>query len=211
MADETEVTKTESETDKTETTTGGNGEEQTTGEKPRTLEEAMALIEKISGSLTEANNEAAKRRKALKKFEDEETKRKTADEEKRKSELTEAEKLKQDKADLAAKLEKQEADFKAERIKNAVELAATKMKFHKPEQAYRLAELKDVDIEDGKIVGVEAALKELAKESPHLINTEQTTSTNIDATSRTTGKPTMTDEEKAQLADLYGVKPQYIK
>jgi hypothetical protein len=210
MADETE-TNTESEKDAKPETEKVEGEQQTEAKKPKTLEEALALIDKTTFALSEANAEAAKRRKALKKFEDEETKRKQADEEKRKSELSDVEKLKQETAEKDRLLKQQAEEFKAERIKSAVELAATKMNFHKPEQAYRLADLKEVDIEDGKIVGVEEALKALAKDSPHLIKSEQTTGTEIDATRRTTGKPVMTDDEKAKLADLYGVKPQYIK
>lgn len=55
-------------------------------------------------------------------------------------------------------------------IRNAVVLAATRANFHDPEDAFRLADLEGVQIgEDGRVSGVEEALKALAKAKPHLV------------------------------------------
>lgn len=55
------------------------------------------------------------------------------------------------------------------RIHNAF-LAANTFQWHDPQDALRLADLRDVEIEeDGTVVGLKEALQKLAKEKPHLI------------------------------------------
>lgn len=58
------------------------------------------------------------------------------------------------------------------RIHNAF-LAANTFQWHDPQDALRLADLRDVEIEeDGTVVGLKEALQKLAREKPHLIKTE---------------------------------------
>jgi hypothetical protein len=134
------------------------------------------------------------------------------------AQLSEAEKSQKAFAEAQARiaeLEAQHAQALAEsktlRIRSAVEVAAAALKFHKPEDAYLLADVAAITIgDDGKVSGVEAVLKDLAKARPYLINGQEPV-TEIDATRRSNGNaPALTDAEKRELAARYGVDPRYI-
>jgi hypothetical protein len=59
------------------------------------------------------------------------------------------------------------------RIHNAF-LAANTFQWHDPADALRLADLRDVEIEeDGTVVGLKEALQKLAREKPHLIKSDK--------------------------------------
>ena len=99
------------------------------------------------------------------------------------------------------------------RIRSAVELAAATLKFHQPEDAYLLADTTAITVSDeGKVTGVDSALKALAKARPYLIDGQNQTTPDNDATRRSNSNaPALTDDERRELAARYGVRPEYIK
>jgi len=150
--------------------------------KTPTVEEALAQLEELRKQLSAVNKESAGRRKKIEEIEAAETKRKQA-------ELSELDQLKvklaeQEKARLEAEGKASEA-----LIRHAVEMAAATMKFHNPEVAYHLLDLAEVSIgEDGKVAGVEDALKKLVKSNPYLVG-NGTAAPETDAGKRGSGKP----------------------
>jgi len=156
-----------------------------TGTAP-TAEEFQAFqaqVEELRKQLKAVNSESAGRRKKLEEIEAAEAKRKQA-------ELSELDQLKaklaeQEKARLVAEGKASEA-----LIRHAVEMAAATMKFHNPEIAYHLLDMAEVSIgEDGKVTGVEDALKKLVKSDPYLVGNGTAAAPETDAGKRGTGKP----------------------
>jgi hypothetical protein len=190
MADE-EIKKVET------TETGATGEKpaaetaKPTGTAP-TAEEFQAQLDEMRKQLKAVNAESAGRRKKLEEIEAAEAKRKQA-------ELSELDQLKvklaeQEKARLAAESKADEA-----LIRHAVEMAAATMKFHNPEIAYHLLDLAEVSLgEDGKVAGVEDALKKLIKSNPYLVGTGTAAAVETDADKRGSGKP----DPKAYAEDI---------
>ncbi len=90
-------------------------------------------------------------------------------------------------------------------IRHAVEMAAIEMQFIDPSDAYALSDLSEVTVEDGKVTGVDEALKALKKAKPHLVR--QTPKPNTDSQKHNT--PREADEaEKQRVYSKFGV-PQY--
>ncbi|MDR3572868.1 MAG: hypothetical protein P4L50_03320 [Anaerolineaceae bacterium] len=86
--------------------------------------------------------------------------------------LSEVEKLKKQNLDLETEKNKIAEEAKVSRIRSAVETAAAKLNFHKPEDAYALADTQEIKIgDDGKITGVDESLKALVKDRPYLVDT----------------------------------------
>ena len=131
--------------------------------------------------------------------------------------LSELEKAKKAAADATAEAERQRtaaekavADAQTIRIRAAVETLAAQMGFHKPEDAYQLANVAEIKIgDDGKVVGVSEALDALKKERPYLLKGENAKATDTDATKRSQAKA-KTDEEKREIAARLGVRPEFI-
>jgi predicted KAP-like P-loop ATPase len=123
-----------------------------------------------------------------------------AEAKRRQAELSEVEQLKA----KIAESEKAKADAEARvndaLIRHAVEMAANKLKFHRPEVAYQLLDLAEVSIdEDGKVSGVDEALKKLVKENAYLVNTgAEALQQETDASKRGQGKP----DPKAKQEEL---------
>jgi len=159
--------------------------------KVPTVEELQAELEGLRQQLKTVNSESAGRRKKLEEIEAAEAKRKLA-------ELSELDQLKaklaeQEKARLEAESRANEA-----LIRHAVEMAAATMKFHNPEIAYHLLDLAEVSIgEDGKVAGVEDALKKLIKSNPYLVDAGAA-APETDAGKRGSGKP----DPKAQAEEI---------
>jgi hypothetical protein len=190
MADE-EIKKVET------TETGAAGETLATvtaqaATKTPTVEEMLAQLEEVRKQLSAVNKESAGRRKKIDEIETAEAKRKLA-------ELSELEQLKvklaeQEKARLVAESRANEA-----LIRHAVEMAAVGLKFHNPEIAYHLLDLAEVSIgEDGKVAGVEDALKKLIKSNPYLVGNGTAAAPDTDASRRGTS----TSDPKAQAEDI---------
>ena len=148
-----------------------------------TAEEFQAQLDEMRKQLKAVNAESAGRRKKIEEIEAAEAKRKLA-------ELSELDQLKaklavQEKARLEAEGKASEA-----LIRHAVEMAAATMKFHNPEIAYHLLDLAEVSIgEDGKVAGVEDALKKLVKSNPYLVGNGTAPAPNTDASARGSGNP----------------------
>lgn len=128
-----------------------------------TAAELAAELERVKVALKAANSESATRRKRLEELEAAEADRAAA-------QLSEVEKAKKLAADAEAKAQAAEERLRTAMVRNAVVVAASKLNFYDPEDAFRLADLANVQVgEDGKVTGVEDVLKTLAKAKPHLV------------------------------------------
>lgn len=167
------------------------------------MTELRAQLERTKRLLDVANTEAAQRRTKLEEFE-------RREQERRDAELSETERLKKQLADAKAAQEQLVAKMAETQVRAAVERAAAQMRFYDPADAYALADLSAVTTgEDGKIDGVDKALKDLAKAKPHLVRTEQPA--NLNANNRTNGAAALSDDQAQELAAIYGVRPESIK
>ncbi len=128
-----------------------------------TAAELAAELERVKAALKTANSESASRRKRLEELEAAEAERTAA-------QLSEVEKAKKLAADAEVKAQAAEERLRTAMVRNAVVVAASKLNFYDPEDAFRLADLGEAQVgEDGKVTGVEDALKTLAKAKPHLV------------------------------------------
>lgn len=126
-------------------------------------ERAMATIRKQRQNERSLSKELKEAKARLAQLEGEEEKRK-------KAEMSEVERLQGQVTDYEARVLALEAERETMIIRSAVERAAAGLGFHNLEDAYHLADLSELEIdEDGSVSGVEKALKALAKERPYLI------------------------------------------
>jgi hypothetical protein len=103
-------------------------------------------------------------------------------EEKRLSELSEKERLEEiarkheeEKQSLAQELESMRESVNAEKIRNAFNQIATSQNVNHLDDAFVLADLSAVTVEDGKVVGMEDAIKALVDNKPFLLAKKQPT------------------------------------
>jgi len=195
--------------------TGGNDGAPPAGELPKTDDQATwdAWLGKqpddvrkmyethVGGLKTALTSEREKAKaataqaKRLAELEDAENKRKEA-------ELSELQKAQAKQTELEARLNQQTEQIKADRIRSAVEITAMKMGFQDAEDAYRLADLAEVEIaENGSVKNVEKALKALAEKRPYLIKTQKPPDNDAGAG----GKPAKKDEAAA-IARRFGLR-----
>ena len=128
-----------------------------------TAEQLAAELASLRAALRAANAESMTRRKKLDELE-------AAEEERKAAQLSEVEKAKKAQADAEAKARATEERLRTAAIRNAVVLAASKANFYDPEDAFRLADLAEVQVaDDGTVTGVDNALKTLTKAKPHLV------------------------------------------
>lgn len=145
----------------TDNNPGGDTQTNTTP----TIEAVTAELETVRKALKQANAESAQRRKRLEELEAEENKRKDA-------EKTELQKALDKAAELEAQLAKQTETVKQTTIQHAVEITAAKLGFTDPGDALSLLDHSAIKIGDnGKVDGVEDALKDLLKRKPYLAKT----------------------------------------
>lgn len=143
-------------------------------------EQVAAELESLRKALKAANAESMTRRKRLEELEAAEEARKAA-------ELSEIDKAQRAQAAAEARAQAAEERMRTATIRNAVVLAASKASFYDPEDAFRLADLGSVEIgEDGRVSGVEEALKALAKVKPHLVRQAPGGEINATAAGRST-------------------------
>lgn len=81
---------------------------------------------------------------------------------------SEVERLAQQVADLQGELTDKDNAIQEKAISTDVKLSASKMGIVDPDAAYRLIDPNEVNYENGEVVGVEKALKNLLKERPYL-------------------------------------------
>jgi len=110
---------------------------------------------------------------------------------------TELEKIKEERDEaIKARDEAHESLTKA-RMENAF-FAHSKVTWHDPQDAFRLADLREVTIEDdGTVVGMEAAVKALAKAKPHLVKSDSVTPATEATGSQHNGKRKGSDDDAA--------------
>ena len=122
-----------------------------------TVEELQAELEKAQGALKRANAESAGRRKDLEKYAEKEKSQAEAN-------LSETEKLKAKIATIDAAHQKLEDKLRAQGIREAITLAATKLGFAAPGDAYALTDRSEVVTDKaGKVTGFEKSLAALAE------------------------------------------------
>jgi len=154
--------------------------DQMMGERARRAERAKekAILEELG---LESMADAKKALKALR--------------EKQQAEMSELEKAQAALDKLKAEKAELQAAMRENQIQRAVEIQAAEMSFHNPARAYDLMDRSEVDLVDGEVTGVDAALKALVKAEPYLVKSKE--APNIDATK--TGKRTQSDDDEAKL------------
>jgi len=90
------------------------------------------------------------------------------------AEKSEVERLTAEKTALEQTLKDRDAAIVEQTIRTAVERAAAKAGVINPDAAYKLIDRGDLEYEDGKVVGVDKALKTLLKNEPYLVKSDAT-------------------------------------
>lgn len=176
-------------------------EVETTDQKTLTLEDALAELENLRKQNRALGRENAERRNKLKTFEEAEAQRAEA-------EKTELQKAKDRVALLEKQLSDQAESMNKQAIRHSVEITAARLGFSDPADAFTLADLSEVEItDDGKVKGVEAALKSLLEKKPYLKGTETTEtkrSPELDARKRNSLSSTPAEEILVRKRSEYG-------
>jgi len=159
-------------------------------------EELKAELEAARAALHKANKEAASRRKALEAFE-------AKEEERRQAEMSELEKAQAKIAELEAERANAQQEITNMRIRTALTAAATQLNFHNPDDAAEMVDWSGLSVEDGKVEGVEQAVKQLVKDRPYLIKTAA--APEIDAAKGGKGKKDGKAKDEG-LARAYGIR-----
>lgn len=118
--------------------------------------------------------------------------KKEADDNLKKSQMSETEKLKAEKEEADARAEKAIATANRTLIRAEITAIAAKLNIVDAAAAYALLDKDDIDISDnGDVNGVEKALKVLIKEKPYLVNTTNNNQTKPsgDDQNQSGGKP----------------------
>jgi len=132
--------------------------------------DAQAELARVRVALKKANAEAAKRRKELERFQQEEKKRQDA-------ELSDLEKAQKLSEEWKSKFDELSADLDGMRMRQAFydATAAAKVVFVNDaawQDAYDLSDLSGVEVdEDGSVSGMDEVIKALQKSRPHLFGT----------------------------------------
>jgi len=151
MADEQETTQV------TEPVTGAT-ETQATADT-----DAAAELERVRKALSDANKEAAKRRKQLEAYEAAEAQRKQES-------MSELERAQAALAELEKRATEAERGRKQAQLEKAVIAKAGALRFNNAEDAIRFLDPEKLEIgDDGEIKGLEDALKAIAKGRPYLL------------------------------------------
>jgi hypothetical protein len=181
----------------------------------KTIAEAKAELDRARDALKSANAEAADRRKKLKTFEDADTARQAEDKKRRDAELSEVEKLKKAAADettlrTAAEQRAQKLELRQAAVRGVKTL---KLEFASDTAEDDAIEklLATVKFEDGKLTGLDEALKALQKDRGYLFAKPGGTSgkiPSIDATARNSGRTDIVvdDEQEAEIRQRFGIR-----
>lgn len=169
--------------------TGSNGAQGNDDGKRPTIEQLQAELDDLRKANKAKNAENATWRKKLDEIE-------AADAKRKEQELSDAQKAAKRAEEAEAKATQLEMQYRATTIRHAVEMAAARLNFADPDDAYKLADLSAVTIvDDGKVDGVDAALKALSTAKPHLVKQAQGAG---DINARNQGKQTNTTKDAAQ-------------
>ena len=124
--------------------------------------------------------------KALKEAQGKLAKLEAAEKKRAQAEMSEVERLTAQNKELAETLQALEQERQTLILRSAVERAAAALGFHNPADAYGLADLSGVEVDNGEVSGVDKALKALAKQRPYLIRAVE--KPEIDSSKRSEGK-----------------------
>lgn len=169
--------------------------------KPLTVDELQAELERTRAALKTANSESAARRKKLDELDAKEKKAQQA-------QLSEVEQIKAQLAEAQAAQKQAAQEIAAMRLRGAVEREAVKLGFKNPDDAYLLADMTGVEMDDaGKVSGVESALKELVKARPYLVGAdEKKLPPNINARDAGKGNQQSDEARKKDLMQRFRIK-----
>ena len=97
-------------------------------------------------------------------------------------------------------------------LRAAFSTEAGKLGAQFPEDAHLLVNVSDFKVENGKVEGVEDAVKTLVESGRLSVKTSKTKTPDINAGTggKSSGNDPMSDEEKKELAAIYGVDAQYL-
>ena len=155
--------------------------------------DARAELARVRVALKKANAEAAKRRKELERFQQEEKKRQDA-------ELSDLEKAQKLSEEWKSKFDELSADLDGMRMRQAFydATAAAKVVFVNDaawQDAYDLSDLSGVEVdEDGSVSGMDEVIKALQKTRPHLFGTAGAPDINAGEGGKPKGKAGADDE-----------------
>jgi len=155
--------------------------------------DAQAELARVRVALKKANAEAAKRRKELERFQQEEKKRQDA-------ELSDLEKAQKLSEEWKSKFDELSADLDGMRMRQAFydATAAAKVVFVNDaawQDAYDLSDLSGVEVdEDGSVSGMDEVIKALQKSRPHLFGTAGAPDINAGEGGKKKGKAGADDE-----------------
>ena len=180
--------------DNAKTTSGGEGGGGENGDKPVSRAEFDKVMERLKASDRRAT-QAEKDRDANKKIIDDAETAKLGD-------VQKAEKEKNDALALAAS---QAEELKSTKLENAFALT-TGVNWHDPATAYAILQasyMDGVEIKDGKVEGMKAAIDKLVKEKPFLVNKDVVQpSPEATGSSHNGRKGSDAEQEKARAAEL---------
>lgn len=126
-------------------------------------------------STPKGNDQVQALMRKLRKAEKERDAFKQADEQRAQSQLSEVEKLKQQLSKSEAEKLSLAEQRKQDRLQHRFESAAAKAGVVDAEAAFKLADLSEVEVDDdGKAVGLDAALADLKKKRPYLFGSPST-------------------------------------
>ncbi len=159
-------------------------------------DDTAAELEKVRKALKDANAESAKRRKRLEELE-------AAEAERAQAELSETDRLKKQLEETQAKADAAQSRLNAELIKAGASAAAVSLQtpFASAEalsDAVALGAFSSLEIgDDGKILGMNDAIKALHKARPYLFGRSTQDAPDINAGARGNGNgPIISDEQR---------------
>ena len=176
-----------------ETPEGEEQEEEQEREEGEDEGEVRVELERVRVALKKANAEAAKRRKELERFQQEEKKRQDA-------ELSDLEKAQKLSEEWKSKFDELSADLDGLRMRQAFYDATAKAKVvfvndAARQDAYDLSDLSGVEVdEDGSVSGMDEVVKGLQKSRPHLFGTAGAPDINAGEGGKPKGKAGADDE-----------------
>ena len=131
--------------------------------QPAEMVDYKAELEKARKALAETNRENAKRRKQLEAYEQAEAQRKQES-------MSELEKAQAALAELEKRAADAERGRKQALLEKAVIAKAGALRFNNAEDAIRFLDPERLEIgDDGQVIGLEDALKAIAKDRPYLL------------------------------------------
>ena len=131
--------------------------------QPAEMVDYKAELEKLRKALAETNRENAKRRKQLEAYEQAEAQRKQES-------MSELEKAQAALAELEKRATDAERGRKQALLEKAVIAKAGALRFNNAEDAIRFLDPEKLEIgDDGQVIGLEDALKAIAKDRPYLL------------------------------------------